>query len=215
MIYTDRNDASLKLIALLEKFKNSKCVILAVPRGGVPIGYNIARKFHFPMDLLLTKKIGHPLNKEVAIGAVSLENEIVDNYPYINIGYIENQILEIRESLKNRYEKFVGDRTPVNIKNKIVIIVDDGIATGNTLLAAIKMIRNKLPKKIVVAVPVAPTDSAKKISNQVDEFICPIITDDFIGVGGYYMNFSQVSDDEVIRLMNKMNSSENITIKSQ
>jgi putative phosphoribosyl transferase len=215
MIYTDRNDASLKLIALLEKFKNSKCVILAVPRGGVPIGYNIARKFHFPMDLLLTKKIGHPLNKEVAIGAVSLENEIVDNYPYINIGYIENEILEIKESLKKRYEKFVGDRTPVDIKNKIVIIIDDGIATGNTLLAAIKMIRGKLPKKIVVAVPIAPTDAAKKISNQVDEFICPIITDNFIGVGGYYMNFSQVSDEEVVQLMNKINSSENKSIKSQ
>ena len=166
------------------------------------------------MDLLLTKKIGHPLNKEVAIGAVSLENEIVDNYPYINIGYIENQILEIRESLKNRYEKFVGDRTPVDIKNKIVIIVDDGIATGNTLLAAIKMIRDKFPKKIVVAVPVAPTDSAKKISKEVDEFICPIITDNFIGVGGYYMNFSQVSDEEVVRLINKINSPENKTIKS-
>ena len=216
MIYTDRNDASLKLISLLEKFKNSKCVILAVPRGGVPIGYNIARKFHFPMDLLLAKKIGHPLNKEVAIGAVSLENEIemVDNYPYINIGYIENEILEIKESLKKRYEKFVGDRTPVDIKNKIVIIVDDGIATGNTLLAAIKMIRDKFPKKIVVAVPVAPTDSAKKISKEVDEFICPIITDNFIGVGGYYMNFSQVSDEEVVQLMNKINSPENITIKS-
>jgi putative phosphoribosyl transferase len=215
MIYTDRNDASLKLISLLEKFKNSNCVILAVPRGGVPIGYNIARKFHFPMDLLLTKKIGHPLNKEVAIGAVSLENEIVDNYPYINIGYIENEILEIKESLKKRYEKFVGDRTPVDLKNKIVIIIDDGIATGNTLLAAIKMIRGKLPKKIVVAVPIAPTDAAKKISNQVDEFICPIITDNFIGVGGYYMNFSQVSDEEVVQLMNKINSSENKSIKSQ
>jgi predicted phosphoribosyltransferase len=216
MIYTDRNDASLKLISLLEKFKNSKCVILAVPRGGVPIGYNIARKFHFPMDLLLAKKIGHPLNKEVAIGAVSLENEIemVDNYPYINIGYIENEIQEIKESLKKRYEKFVGDRTPVDIKNKIVIIIDDGIATGNTLLAAIKMIRDKLPKKIVVAVPIAPTDAAKKISKEVDEFICPIITDNFIGVGGYYMNFSQVSDEEVVQYMNKINSPENTTIKS-
>ena len=214
MIYTDRNDASLKLISLLEKFKNDKCVILTIPRGGVPIGYNIARKFHFPMDLLLTKKIGHPLNKEVAIGAVSLENEIVDNYPYINIGYIENQILEIKESLKKRYEKFAGDRTPENIKDKTVIIVDDGIATGNTLLAAIEMIRDELPKKIVVAVPIAPTDSAKKISMKVDEFICPIITDNFIGVGGYYMNFSQVSDEEVIQLMNKISSLENKTIKS-
>lgn len=214
MIYTDRNDASLKLISLLEKFKSDKCVILAIPRGGVPIGYNIARKFHFPMDLLLTKKIGHPLNKEVAIGAVSLENEIVDDYPYISKGYIEDQILEIREALKNRYEKFVGDRTPVNVKNKTVIIVDDGIATGNTLLAAIKMIRGKSPKKIVVAVPVAPTDSAQKISDNVDEFICPLITDNFIGVGGYYMDFYQVSDEEVIQFMNKINSMDIKTIKT-
>jgi putative phosphoribosyl transferase len=214
MIYTDRNDASLKLTSLLEKFKSDKCVILAIPRGGVPIGYNIARKFHFPMDLLLTKKIGHPLNKEVAIGAVSLENEIVDDYPYISKGYIEDQILEIREALKNRYEKFVGDRTPVNVKNKTVIIVDDGIATGNTLLAAIKMIRGKSPKKIVVAVPVAPTDSAQKISDNVDEFICPLITDNFIGVGGYYMDFYQVSDEEVIQFMNKINSMDIKTIKT-
>jgi predicted phosphoribosyltransferase len=214
MIYTDRNDASLKLISLLEKFKNDKCVILAVPRGGVPIGYYIARNFNFPMDLLLTKKIGHPLNKEFAIGAVSLENEIIDDYPYISREYIDDQILEIRESLKNRYENFVGDRTPVNVKNKTVIIVDDGIATGNTLLAAIKMIRGKSPKKIVVAVPVAPTDSAQKISDNVDELICPLITDDFRGVGSFYLNFSQVSDEEVVQFMNKIYSVENKTIET-
>ena len=214
MIYTDRQNAALKLISLLEKFKNDKCVILAIPRGGVPIGYYIARKFHFPMDLLLTKKIGHPLNKEVAIGAVSLEDEIVDNYPYINVGYIENQIEEIRESLKKRYENFVGGRTLVNVKNKTVIIVDDGIATGNTLLAAIKMIRGKSPKKIVVAVPVAPTDSAQKISDNVDEFICPIITDDFRGVGSFYLNFSQVSDEDVVEFMNKINRLKTKSINS-
>lgn len=215
MIYTNRQDASLKLISLLDKFKNDKCVILAIPRGGVPIGYYIARKFHFPMDLLLTKKIGHPLNKEVAIGAVSLENEIIDDYPYISKGYIDDQILEIREALKKRYEKFVCNRTPLNVKNKTVIIVDDGIATGNTLLAAIKMIRGKSPKKIVVAVPVAPTDSAQKIGDNVDEFICPLITDDFIGVGGYYMDFSQVSDEEVVQFMNKISTLENNTIETK
>lgn len=215
MIYTNRQDASLKLISLLDKFKNDKCVILAIPRGGVPIGYYIARKFHFPMDLLLTKKIGHPLNKEVAIGAVSLENEIIDDYPYISKGYIDDQILEIRGALKKRYEKFVDNRTPVNVKNKTVIIVDDGIATGNTLLAAIKMIRGKSPKKIVVAVPIAPTDSAQKIGDNVDEFICPLITDDFIGVGGYYMDFSQVSDEEVVQFMNKISTLENKTIETK
>ncbi|WP_165830428.1 phosphoribosyltransferase [Flavobacterium aquariorum] len=194
---------------MLEKFKNDNCVILAVPRGGVPIGYHIAQAYHFPMDLLLTKKIGHPLNKELAIGAVSLEDEIIDDYPYISKDYINNQILEIKESLKKRYKKFLGNRSPIELLNKTVIIVDDGIATGNTLLAAIKMIRRKSPKKIVIAVPVAPTDSAKKIMSKVDEFICPLITNDFVGVGGYYLDFSQVSDEEVIQLMDEIYSLEN------
>jgi putative phosphoribosyl transferase len=209
MFYTDRYDASIKLIPLLEKYKNDKSIILAIPRGGVPIGYYIARAFHFPMDLLLTKKIGHPLNKELAIGAVSLEDEIIDNYPYIPDEYIENQIIEIRESLKQRYKKFLGNRSPIDLKDKTVIIVDDGIATGNTLLAAIKMIRSRFPKKIIVAVPVAPTDSAKKISDQVDELICPLITNDFVGVGGYYLDFYQVSDEEVIQFMDEINNLEN------
>jgi putative phosphoribosyl transferase len=209
MFYTDRYDASIKLIPLLEKYRNDKSIILAIPRGGVPIGYYIARAFHFPMDLLLTKKIGHPLNKELAIGAVSLEDEIIDNYPYIPDEYIENQIIEIRESLKQRYKKFLGNRSPIDLKDKTVIIVDDGIATGNTLLAAIKMIRSRFPKKIIVAVPVAPTDSAKKISDQVDELICPLITNDFVGVGGYYLDFYQVSDEEVIQFMDEINNLEN------
>jgi putative phosphoribosyl transferase len=209
MYYTDRYDASLKLISMLEKFKNDDCVILAVPRGGVPIGFYIAQAYHFPMDLLLTKKIGHPLNKELAIGAVSLEDEIVDDYPYISKDYINNQIVEIKESLKKRYKKFLGNRSPIELLNKTVLIVDDGIATGNTLLAAIKMIRRKSPKKIVVAVPVSPTDSAKKIMTKVDEFICPLITNDFVGVGAYYLDFSQVSDEEVIQLMDEINSLEN------
>lgn len=212
MFYTDRYDASIKLIPLLEKYRNDKSIILAIPRGGVPIGYYIARAFHFPMDLLLTKKIGHPLNKELAIGAVSLEDEIIDNYPYIPDEYIENQIIEIRESLKQRYKKFLGNRSPIDLKDKTVIIVDDGIATGNTLLAAIKMIRSRFPKKIIVAVPVAPTDSAKKISDQVDELICPLITNDFVGVGGYYLDFYQVSDEEVTQFMDEINNLENTII---
>lgn len=209
MQYIDRYDASLKLISLLEKFKKDKSVVLAIPRGGVPIGYYIARTFHFPLDLLLAKKIGHPSNKELAIGAVSLEDEIIDDYPYISRDYIEDQILEIRESLKQRYKKFLGNRSPIDLKNKTVIIVDDGIATGNTLMAAIKMIRRKLPKKIVIAVPVSPTDSARKIKAEVDEFICPLITSDFVGVGAYYLDFTQVTDEEVVLIMNEINGLEN------
>ena len=206
MNYTNRHDAALKLIPLLEKYKEKDCVILAVPRGGVPIGYYIAKKFNLPLELLLTKKIGHPLNPEVAIGAVSLEDQIIDYYPNISQEYINDQIKQIRESLKLKYLKFMGKRKSLDLKDKIVIIVDDGIATGNTLLLAIKMIRKNKPKKIVIAAPVSPVDSAERIKNEADELICPIITNDFRGVGGYYYDFSEVSDEEVIDFINEMNS---------
>jgi putative phosphoribosyl transferase len=202
MIYINRHDAAMKLIPLLEKYKKEDAIILAIPRGGVPIGFYLANKFHFPMELLITKKIGHPLNKEVAIGAVSLEDKIVDNYPNIPQEYIDDEVQKIRQLLNERYKKFIGSKNPIDLKGKTVLIVDDGIATGNTLLLAIQMIRNKKPNKIVVAIPVAPFESAKKIKSKVDELICPFITDDFTGVGSYYYDFSEVKDEEVLRFMN-------------
>jgi putative phosphoribosyl transferase len=206
MIYKNRYDAALKLIPLLKKHIDKNSVVLAVPRGGVPIGYYIAKNYNIPMELLLTKKIGHPSNSEVAIGAVSLEDQILDYYPNISETYINTEIKRIRESLKQRNVKFMGNRKPIDLKDKTVIIVDDGIATGNTLLLAIQMIRKKNPKKIVVAVPVSPDDTADRIKNKVEEFICPYITNDFIGVGGYYFDFSEVSDDEVIKFTNDLNN---------
>jgi predicted phosphoribosyltransferase len=202
MIYTNRHDAAMKLIPLLEKYKKEDTIILAIPRGGVPIGFYLANKFHFPMALLLTKKIGHPLNKEVAIGAVSLEDKIIDKYPNISQEYIDFEVKKIRRLLKERYEKFRGNQKTVDLKDKTVIIVDDGIATGNTLLMAIQMIRNKEPSKIVVAAPVAPFDTAKKIKGKVDELVCPFIVDVFTGVGSYYYDFTEVKDEEVLRFMN-------------
>jgi predicted phosphoribosyltransferase len=202
MIYTNRHDAAMKLIPLLEKYKKEDTIILAIPRGGVPIGFYLANKFHFPMALLLTKKIGHPLNKEVAIGAVSLEDKIIDKYPNISQEYIDFEVKKIRRLLKERYEKFRGNQKTVDLKDKTVIIVDDGIATGNTLLMAIQMIRNKEPSKIVVAAPVAPFDTPKKIKGKVDELVCPFIVDVFTGVGSYYYDFTEVKDEEVLRFMN-------------
>lgn len=204
MLYINRHAAALKLIPLLQKYENNDCVVLAIPRGGVPIGYYIAKELHFQMDLLLTKKIGHPLNSEVAIGAVSLEDKVVEDYPYIPQEYIDKKIIEIRSELKQRFKKFMGNRKPISLKDKIVIIVDDGIATGNTLFAAIQMLQNKSPKKIIVAVPVAPYDAAEKIKDKVDDFICPHIVYDFSGVGSYYLNFSQVSDEEVTTFFNEI-----------
>jgi putative phosphoribosyl transferase len=206
MRFNDRYDAASKLIPLLDKYKNDQGVVFAVPRGGVPIGYYIAKHYNFPMELLLAKKIGHPWSEELAIGAVSLEDHIIDERHYIPDYYIENEVKRIRQSLKDRYSKFMGeDHRPVDIKKKTVIIVDDGIATGNTILASIKMLRNKNPSKIVVAVPVVPHDTVEKISKQVDDFICLHSPKDFYGVGQFYTDFSEVSDEEVIGLLKEAN----------
>ena len=209
MKFYDRYDAAMKLIPLLEKYKNERGVVLAVPRGGVPLGYYIAKYFNFPLELMLTKKIGHPLSEEYAIGAVSLSGEIFEQRPDVSDEYIQNEIVRIRKSLKERYKKFMGDRQPVDIKNKIVLVVDDGIATGNTIIAAIKMIRNQNPKKIVVAVPVSPPETARKIKSQVDDFICLYTPSKFGGVGQFYDDFSEVGDEEVIRLLKEANTFEN------
>jgi putative phosphoribosyl transferase len=209
MIFKNRYDAAMRLIPLLNKYKNEEGIVLAVPRGGVPIGYYIAKAYNLPLELLLTKKIGHPVNSELAIGAVSIDEQIIDDRFNIPEAYIENETKKIRESLKERNKKFMGNRKPLEVKNKIVIIVDDGIATGNTLLAAIQMMKQKKAKKIIIAVPVAPYETANKIKEQVDDFICLYAPEDFWGVGQFYDDFSQVSDEEVIRLINEVNGLEN------
>ena len=214
MLYNNRQDAAEKLIPLLKEYIDTESVVLAVPRGGVPIGYAIARHYNLPLDLLLIKKIGHPSNPELAIGAVSLEDEILDNYFSISNEYTNKEIKEIRENLKLRFKKFMGNRSSVDLKNKTVLIVDDGIATGNTLLSAIQLVRRKSPKKIIIAVPVAPYDTAVKIRSKVETFICPNIPVNFRGVGEFYYDFSQVSDEEVIHLIEEMRRTPTKTIKT-
>jgi putative phosphoribosyl transferase len=205
MRFKDRNDAAQKLVPYIAKYRNEEGVILAVPRGGVPIAYPIAKTYNLPLELLMTKKIGHPARREFAIGAVSLEDHIIDN----NIGlpqyYIDKEVTKIRESLKESYKKFMGNHKPINLENKIVIIIDDGVATGNTILSSISMLKKKNPKKIVVAVPVASRQASEKIRQQVDDFICLYTPEPFIGVGLHYIDFTEVSDKEVVHLIRDIN----------
>lgn len=204
-ILQDRKEAGMLLSQKLEKYQGSDAIILAVPRGGVPIGYEIAKNLHLPLDIILSKKIGHPLNKEFAIGAVSLDSYFIDEHPEINKEYIEREIKIIRESLQDKYNLYMGNRKPADVKGKIVIVVDDGIATGNTLLASIAMLRKRKPQKIVVAVPVVPYDTVSIFQQKTDEFIYLIASKDFRGVGGFYEDFDQVNDDEVIRMLGVAN----------
>lgn len=204
-ILQDRKEAGILLSEKLEKYQNKEAIILAVPRGGVPIGYEIAKNLHLPLDIILSKKIGHPLNKEFAIGAVSLDSMIIDKHPEIPKEYIEREIKTLRESLQDKYTLYMGNRKPSDIEGKIVIIVDDGIATGNTLLVSIEMLRKSKPQKIIVAVPVVPFDTVNIFQQKTDEFVYLIAAKDFRGVGGFYENFEQVNDEEVIRMLGVAN----------
>lgn len=205
MVFKNRYDAAMQLIPYLEKYKDEEAVVFAVPRGGVPVGYYIASRYGMPLELLLTKKLGHPMNPEVAVGAVGLDDYILDDRFDLPANYIENEIKKIRGSLRERQKKFMGGRKPLDVKDRVVIIVDDGVATGNTLLSAIQIMRRHSPKKIVLAVPVAPLDTANKLNRYIEDFICLLIPEEFYGVGQFYLDFSEVSDDEVLLLLTEAN----------
>lgn len=203
-MYKDRNEAGNLLASKLEKYSETNAVILAIPRGGVPLGYIIANKLEVPLEIVLSKKIGHPLHKEYAIGAVTLNSRILsDAASNISPIYIDEETKNIRTKLNKRYLDYYGDRKPLELKDKVLIIVDDGIATGNTMLSIIGMLHDEKPNKIVVAVPVAPPDAIKNLQNSpfIDEVICPLVPNNFRAVGQFYQNFDQVDDDEVKRLL--------------
>lgn len=200
-ILKDRFEAGKLLSEKLKKFQFTDTIILAVPRGGVPIGYEIAKTLHLPLDIILSKKIGHPDNKEFAIGAVSMDAMLIDEHPEVPKEYIDTEIIRLRKLLQEKYTLYMNHRKPIDIKGKNIIIVDDGIATGNTLLVSIAMLRKKKPAKIVVAVPVLPSDTLKIFQENTDEFIYLIASNFFRGVGGFYDEFHQVEDDEVIQML--------------
>jgi predicted phosphoribosyltransferase len=203
-MFRDRTEAGLVLAEKLKKFKNDPGIVLAVPRGGVPIAYFVARELGFPIEVILTKKIGHPANKEYAIGAASLSDYFIIPHEHVTNDYIQYELIQIRRKLKEMYKKFIGDKEPESLIGKTVIVVDDGVATGNTLLGTIQVLKKSKPGKIIIAVPVASANAVEKLSKEVDEFIAVLVPEEFYGVGAFYENFSQVSDEEVLFYLDKL-----------
>lgn len=204
--FINRYDAAIQLGKKLEKYRQEYGVVLAVPRGGVPIAYYLARHLNFQLDLLMSKKIGHPFNEEFAIGAVGLEDEIIEETQEVSPEYIRQVIQRIRKQLNERYKKFMGEKKPQNIRGKTVIIVDDGIATGRTILANLKMLRERKPLRLVVAAPVASPEAAERIRKEVDDFVCLYTPSPFYAVGNFYQDFSETSDEQVASLLQKFNA---------
>ncbi len=209
-MFKNREESGILLADKLVNYSNKKdTVIVAIPRGGVPVGYQICKKLNLPLEIVLSKKIGHPFNKEYAIGAVTLDSYILSEaVPGISNKYIEKEIKNIRGILKQRQQLFYGTKKPINFKNKTVIIVDDGVATGNTLIASIELIKLAAPLKIIVALPVAPSSALKKIKalSAVDVTICLLEPRDFQAVGQFFEVFTQVNDTQVIDLLKKANA---------
>lgn len=203
-MFQNRSEAGMLLAAKLRKYQNMPGVLLAVPRGGVPVAYEVARELNMPLEVILVKKLGHPLNKEYAIGAVSLKDMIVIPHEDVTDFYIQKEVEKIRSRLQEMQKRFMGDKQPESIQDRTIILIDDGVATGNTLLATLRLLKKAQPSKIVVAVPVISKSAAQKIKREADELIAVIVPETFYGVGEFYEDFTQVSDDEVVEYLQKL-----------
>lgn len=206
-MFKNRTTAGKKLAEKVAQEPLQEVVVLALPRGGLPLAVEVAALIGAPLDLVLIRKIGHPANPEFAIGAVAENDEpLLDPLYTRQVGatWLKQKVADLHEENNRRRLNYLANREQIDLKDKTVIIVDDGVATGFTLLAAIESIRKRHPQKVIAAVPVVPRDTAQKIVNKADQLIALETPDYFIGaVGAYYTEFPQVSDEEVIAYLNQ------------
>ena len=208
MIFENREEAGEKLAQLLQKkYASPETIVYALPRGGVVTAYAIAKKLNAHLDIVLTRKIGHPFEKEYALAVVSETGNVTANKKdllLIDKDWFAAQVAQEMEEIKRRREVYMGNKKSLSARNKIAIIVDDGIATGLTIKAAIAEIKSQNPQKIIIAVPVMPQDTIDKLQSQVDKIIALDIDKNYLGsVGSYYKEFPQISDDIVMSLLKR------------
>ncbi len=204
-MFKNREEAAENLAEKLSEYKGKNAVIYALPRGGVVTGYVIAKKLNLPLDLVISRKIAHPFSPEYAIGAVAEDGHFISNpveVSEVDQDWLKKEIEAQRAEAKRRREKYTQER--IDAKNKIAIIVDDGIATGLTIKCAIEEIKHQNPYKIVVAVPVAPAENIPVIKKLVDDVICLLPALYLASIGEFYKSFPQIEDEEVIKLMKSL-----------
>lgn len=210
MIFKNRNDAGIQQAKQLKQYQNAPdTLVVALPRGGIVNGYEIAKELNLPLDIILSKKIGAPHNPELAIGSVGMDgtviidNDIVSSFA-IPSNYIEEQTKQIKEKINKKLHLLRGNAGIPDLKGKTVILVDDGIATGYTMLSAINFLKTRHPQKIIISVAVAPQESINALKKQVDEIHCAR-TPMFMGaIGAFYKDFTQVTDQEAAKYLKKL-----------
>ena len=209
-LFRDRTQVGKLLAERVLKAKISNPIVLAIPRGGVPVAKEIALALRSKLDLVITRKIGFPGQPEFAIGAVAQDGElIVDEEVIRSYGiskeYLKEESARQRKEIEERMKKYRGNATLPDLKGQTVIIVDDGIATGNTVLAAVKSVRKQNPAGIILAVGVAPKETIARLSSSVNKIICLESPEPFYAIGQFYEEFNQVQDDEVKSILAEVN----------
>src|SRR6266404_1203565 len=207
MIYRDRIDAGKQLALRLADYANrDDLIVLALPRGGVPVAYEVARALNAPLDIFLVRKLGVPGYEELAMGAIATGGVRVLNDQLVGGLLIPDYIVDEvaaseQQELARRERLYRGDRPTPDVRGRTVILVDDGLATGATMLAAVKALRQQQPARIVVAVPTAAPETCEELKAEVDDIICAVTPRPFYGVGLWYQDFSQTTDEEVRNLL--------------
>ncbi len=210
-LFRDRVEAGRKLGAALIGLKGKDLVILAIPRGGVVVASEVARALGAPLDIVVTRKIEAPGEPEYALGAVTQEGDVImDRQAAESLGaskeYIDSQVEKKREEVNERMKKFRGDAPYPDLEGKVVVIVDDGIATGSSVGAAVMSVKKRRPKEIVVAVPVAPKDAVETLTGDGYRVVCLETPGPFLAIGEFYGTFDQVDDDEVKLILDRSRS---------
>lgn len=205
MMFHDRRHAGELLAKSLEKYEHEHPLILALPRGGVPVAFEIATELHAPLDVAVVRKIGAPYQPELAVGAICEDSSPLWNDKMLSglglsPGDLAATVEREREKIKRQTEHFRHGRAFPSLEGKTVIIVDDGLATGSTMAAAVEFVKSKSPSKIVIAVPMAAASSARRLRKLVDDFVAVEVSEDLVSVSEWYDDFSQTSDEEVVQL---------------
>lgn len=208
--FRDRADAGRQLVPRLMAYAADDVVVLALPRGGVPVAFEVAKALRAPLDLIFVRKIGAPGHAEYGLGAVVdgahpqvVLNEEALSFVSVPSGYIEEETRRQLQEIERRRQHYLAGRQPVDVRNRVAIVVDDGIATGSTVRAALKGLAQARPARLILAVPVAPKDTVNRLKAEADEVICLMTPEPFYAVGQHYDDFRQTSDREVTTLLDE------------